>query len=240
MNRNLLGAMATIAIVVLVSSCKATNQRPKLHELETNPHQIQTTNTKQAIPIHLSIGSFDPLSEKSPTAISDEFIINKYEEDENGYYILQFKGPVLQQWKDDVIDARASFFDYIPQFAFLIRMNSQTFKTVREMDSVRWLGIYQPAYRIAPDLITALPGNDSRPIEVILSVFRGEDISAISTKLGQLGGEIVQISENKEKLKLKIPVNRLPSLSRLTGVKYIEKVSEFKTFPSIKKKGRGE
>lgn len=241
MNKNLFGVMAVMSIVAVTLNCKATNQQPKPHVLETKPHQIQNqtpaANRKQTIPIHLSIGSFDPLSEKSPNIISQELIISKYEENERGYFILQFKGPVLQQWKDEVMKAGASFFDYIPQFAFLIRMSSQNCKTVREMDSVRWVGIYQPAYRIAPDLIATLPENESRPIDIIMTVFKGEDISAISMKVGQLGGEIMQISDLKEKLRLKMPLNKIPSLSRLTGIKYIEKVPEFKILPNIKKKG---
>lgn len=244
MNENLFGVMAVIALVAVTLNCKATNQQPKPDVLETKAHQIQNqtpaTNPKQIIPIHLSTGSFDPLSEKGPTILSQELIIPKYEENESGYYILQFKGPVLQQWKDEVMKAGVSFFDYIPQFAFLARMSSQSCKTVREMDAVRWVGIYQPGYRIAPDLIATLPENDSRPIDIIMTVFRGEDISAISMKIGQLGGEIMQISDLKEKLRLKMPLNKIPSLSRLNGIKYIEKAPEFKFFPNIKKKGGGE
>jgi hypothetical protein len=244
MNENLFGVMAVVTIAAVSLNCKATNQQPKPDVLETKPHQIQNqtpaTNPTQTIPIHLSIGSFDPLSEKSPTIISQELIIPKYEGNENGYYIIQFKGPVLQQWKDEVMKAGVSFFDYIPQFAFLIRMNSQSFKTVRKMDAVRWVGIYQPAYRISPDLIATLTENDSRPIDIIMTVFKGEDISALSMKVGQLGGEIMQISDLKEKLSLRMPLNKIPSLSRLTGIKYIEKVPEFKLFPNIKKKGGDE
>ena len=244
MNENLFGLMAVIAIVAVTLNCKATNQQPKQDVLETKPHQIQNQipaiNPTQTIPIHLSIGSFDPLSDKSPTIFSPELIILKYEENEIGYYILQFKGPVLQQWKNEVMQAGVSFFDYIPRFAFLIRMSSQSLKTVREMDTVRWVGVYQPAYRIAPDLIATLPENDSRPIDIIMTVFKGEDISALSMKVGQLGGEIMQISDLKEKLSLKMPLNKIPSLSRLTGIKYIEKVPEFKIFPNIKKKGGHE
>ena len=120
MNKNLFGVMVVFAIIVVLLSFKATNRRPKPHELEINPHQIQNPtsatnrNLKQTIPIHLSIGSFDPLSENSPTTIARELIIQNYEESENGCYILQFKGAVLQQWKDEVITDRASFFDYTP------------------------------------------------------------------------------------------------------------------------------
>jgi hypothetical protein len=86
MHTNLVGVMVAFAIVVVLLSCKAANRPPKPHELEIHPHQIQhqppsaKTNPKQTIPIHLSLGSFDPLLEESPAFISTESLIQSYEE----------------------------------------------------------------------------------------------------------------------------------------------------------------
>jgi hypothetical protein len=49
-----------------------------------------------------------------------------------------------------------------------------------------------------------------------------------------------QWSETNKKLRLKIPTNKIGSLSRLTGIKFIERVPEFKLSPAVKKKGGGQ
>jgi hypothetical protein len=154
---------------------------------------------RKSIPIHLAIGSFDPLSERGSPVLPHELVIEKYSEDEAGYYILQFKGPVLQKWKDAMRSAGACIFDYIPQFAFLVEMNHQTRKLVQAMDSVRWIGIYQPGYRIAPDLRTAPSEKSAQPIELLVSIFREETLSILASEIERLGGEILVAPEGKKK-----------------------------------------
>ena len=119
-NKNLFGVMVAFAIVVQSLSCQAATRLLQSHELETDKDQFQNqkpvtnTNLKQTIPIHLTAGSFDPLSENSPTTFPHDLILQNYAENENGYYILQFRGPERRQWKDEVVSAGVSFFDYMP------------------------------------------------------------------------------------------------------------------------------
>lgn len=192
---------------------------------------------KESVPIHLAIGAFDPLSQTGPVPLPHELTLESYPEDETGYYILQFKGPVLKQWKDAVAATGAVIFDYIPQFAFLVRMDHQTRKAVQAIDSVRWVGIYQPGYRIAPDLMKKLSEKGEQSIELIVSVFKGEDVSGLKSKIKSLGGKIIEISRRGEKIKLAISSNGIGNLVRLSGVRYVERVPEFKLSPTnIKRK----
>jgi hypothetical protein len=158
-----------------------------------------------SVPIHLAIGSFDPLSEAGPIALPSELTLIGYPEGKAGYYILQFKGPILEKWK----------------------------KAVLEADPIRWIGIYQPGYRIAPGLWPTNSGNNDLPVEVIVSVFKGEDVLGLASEMRRLGGEIVQVSETGERLRLRISLKRIPALSRLTGIKWIERMPEIKILPSI-------
>jgi hypothetical protein len=194
---------------------------------------------KESVPIHLAIGAFDPLSQTGPPPLSHELTLERYPEEETGYYILQFKGPVLKQWKDAVAATGAAIFDYIPQFAFLVRMDHQTRKAVQAIDSVRWVGIYQPGYRISPDLMKKLSEKGEQSIELIVSVFKGEDVSGLKSKIKSLGGKIIKISRGGEKIRLAISSNEIADLVRLSGVRYIERVPEFKLSPT-NIKGRAE
>jgi hypothetical protein len=219
------------------------SQSTKAHEKKSDKYRTSNQTTRKisemgkSIPIHLAVGSFDPLSEGGVPSLPDELTLQSYREDETGYYILQFTGPVLEKWKEEVVSAGASLFDYIPQFAFIVEMDQQTRNALQTMDSVRWIGIYQPGYRIAPDLLVTISEKRDRPIELVLSVFEGESVSTLTSKIERLGGEILLVSQRKEKFRVKIPINRITSVSRLTGIKYIEKAPQFKLSPNIKYQG---
>jgi hypothetical protein len=143
----------------------------------------------------------------------------------------------LQKWKEELASAGVDIFDYIPQFAFLVKMDSLSRRMVEAMDAVRWFGIYQPGYRIAPDLMGMLSQKADRPIKVMVSVFRGEDASALRAAMERLGGDNFEVSRGGERVRLLISSNRIGDLARLSGVRYIEKVPEFKLSPTNKKRG---
>ena len=192
---------------------------------------------KESVPIHLSIGTFDPLSQNGPPPLPHELTLERYPEDETGYYILQFRGPVLKQWKDAVAATGAVIFDYIPQFAFLVRMDHQTRKAIQAIDPVRWVGIYQPGYRISPDLLKKLSEKGEQSIELIVSFFEGEDMSGLKSKIKTLGGRIIETSRAEGKIRLAISSNEITDLVWLSGVRYVERVPEFKLSPTRIREG---
>jgi hypothetical protein len=145
----------------------------------------------------------------------------------------------LQKWKEEVAEAGVSIFDYIPQFAFVVKMDNQSRRAVEAMDSVRWVGIYQPGYRIAPDLMGMQSEKEGREIKIIVSVFKGEDASVLRGAMERLGGENFEVSRGGEMMRLLIPGNKIGDIARLFGVRYIERAPEYKLFPThTKKRGK--
>ena len=206
---------------------------------EKNSQSAETSvSTKEPVLICLAIGSFDPLFQASPVGLPQELTLQGYPGDGTGYYIVQFKGPVLQKWKEEVSAAGVDIFDYIPQFAFVVKMDNQSIRAVEAMESVRWVGIYQPGYRIAPDLMGMLSEKEGRAIKVIVSVFKGGDASVLRGAMERLGGQNFEVSRGGEMMRLMIPGNKIGDLARLSGVRYIERVPEYKLFPTGKKRGK--
>jgi hypothetical protein len=237
-----------LVVLFLVSSilgCAEPNEalKSKKAEADKSREHIQAApremSTQESLQIHLAIGSFDPLIEASPVELPSDLTVQAYPEGEAGYYILQFRGPVLQQWKKELVAAGVVIFDYIPQFAFLVRIDHQALPSVEAMDSVRWVGIYQPGYRIAPDLRSKLEEKENQSIELVLSIFKGEDISILRSRLERLGAQSIEMAPGEKKIKLVIASNRIDDLARLSGIRYIEKLPEFKLSPAyIKKRGK--
>lgn len=115
---------------------------------ETNPNRLAQNEAKEGKSILLRLGRthFDPLT-RPPEQKEGIEQIQTYKRGKTGYYIVQFDGPVENSWKEALKDTGVDIFDYIPDFAFIVRMDSKEEDTVRALPHVRWLGIYQPSYR---------------------------------------------------------------------------------------------
>ena len=101
------------------------------------------------IPIYLKAYTFTP-AEKQLPALPDDLAIDQFGPGENGYYIMQFRGPVEESWKARFEAMGVEFLEYIPDFAFKVRMNADLVSEVGVAPQVNWLGVFQPAYKIAP------------------------------------------------------------------------------------------
>lgn len=74
----------------------------------------------------------------------------QYRDDETGYYIVQFSGPIYGPEKDWLEAQGAKIHFYIPNYGFVISLKNQAQKNaILANPAVNWLGIYQPAYKIS-------------------------------------------------------------------------------------------
>ncbi len=98
--------------------------------------------------IHLQGGSFNPSQGEKPD-LPPGLTISGYAQGVRGYYLVQFNGPVQQAWKDALTAEGAELLDYIPDFAFKVRMNPAQAARVDDLGSVAWVGLFQPAYKLS-------------------------------------------------------------------------------------------
>ena len=74
--------------------------------------------------------SFDPLAERCELPVS--LTVDGYEGG-YGYYLIQFKGPIQDEWKKAVERAGAELLWYLPQYAFISRVQADRVDEVRDM-----------------------------------------------------------------------------------------------------------
>jgi uncharacterized repeat protein (TIGR01451 family) len=116
--------------------------------------------------LHLSAtGTFDPL-QANPN-IPTQLTYTPLQVSETDTYIVQFTGPVRSEWKQAVIDAGGQLGDYLPDYAFLAYLDVKAKATVEPLSFVRWIGPYQPAYKLAPDVDTDY--EDTRSYRILLA-----------------------------------------------------------------------
>ena len=177
-----------------------------------------------SIELKLQAGAFDPLA-GTPDLPANLRLTAAAAEDTD-YYLVQFTGPILPEWKLDLEQAGATLLDYVPQFAFVARMDKAMAGKITALPEVRWVGVYQPAYRLDTTLDkplnTALPGETSR---VVVRAFTGESGSRLRTQLKALGAMIiaeVPDSGGGPQFKLDLPTTALANAASLNGVAWIE------------------
>jgi serine protease AprX len=127
--------------------------------------------------LRLKYATFDPL--QGEPQIDSALRADAYPGTGEGAYIVQFRGPVQGAWKDQVRALGGRVMDYLPDYAFLVWMDSAVQKRVAALDAVRWVGLYQPAYKLSPNL------DRTKPIYRVV-LFEGADLGAVAGRLAGL------------------------------------------------------
>ena len=72
------------------------------------------------------------------------------------HYIVQFIGPTKEEWKEEIIKKGGAIGDPLPSSSFVVEMDAKTLNNVSNLPFVRWLGHYDPSYRLAANLLKSV------------------------------------------------------------------------------------
>jgi len=212
----IIAILTLLSVIVFASSPNASSQHPDM-------------SLKNKDVIFLKNAHFDTTivpTSKVPSSIS-----NTSTDITNDYYIVQFRGHIKEEMKQSVKNTGAMFFDYVPNNAFIVNMNSSVKSQVETMDIVQWVGPYQPAYKIshvfsASSISTATTtisdeDEDDDVSNIIVMLFDSKHNAQISSEIENLGGEIVDNAG--EIMRVRIGTSMLSDIASMTGVSWIEK-----------------
>lgn len=140
-------------------------------------------NQAEAASIRLKAGQFTPSLGES-LQIRPGLAISQYAQGQRGYYLVQFAGPVQESWKAEVTAVGAELLNYVPDFAFKVRMTPVEAAQVEALNNVAWVGIYQPAYKLDPTL--KREGTNLYRVRIENGVSTGEVMAAIARSGAQI------------------------------------------------------
>jgi len=139
-------------------------------------------------PIRLKAGILIPGQADSVSAAGGP-TISGYASGQRGYYIVQFQGPVEQAWKDQVAAAAgAELLGYLPDYAFKVRMTPEQAAQVGQLGAVSWVGLFQPAYKLSPQVRAA----SAAPQLLRVQIEQGADTAATTEAVVQTGAQLLQ------------------------------------------------
>ena len=180
-------------------------------------------------PIRLRTGVFFPAAgQKSDNPA--ELTIEQLPTAGLGYYLVQFTGPVQEAWKEQVTKAGGTIFDYIPDFAFVVRMDDAVRTAVAVLPEVAWIGPFQPAYKLSPDL-----AGRTGLLDLVIQTFPDTALTDLSGQMAASarGLRTASASEAGGLLRVQVDAAQLEALAKIPGVRWIEPFYERVLFNDV-------
>ncbi|MFO7651710.1 MAG: S8 family serine peptidase [bacterium] len=160
--------------------------------------------------------SFDPLA--SGPNLPEDLTVAQYD-GAYGYYIVQFPGPVRPEWKAAVGAEGADLLWYLPNYSFIARVRNDRAAAIAALPEVRWLGAYQPAYKLLTGLL-----DHTGPQDLIVVFHKAENAYELLNTLGALGARamVPEFNEWNNSVRLTVDASRITDIVRLPGVFWVE------------------
>ncbi len=160
--------------------------------------------------IRLQAATFDPLRLPALSAASVAPGVSTW--------IVQFNGPVLPAWKTAVEQAGAALYGYLPDNAFIARMDVTVMTRVQVLPFVRWIGPYRVSYRLAQSLDTGIQGR------YLVQTIPGMNLTNVATAIRSLGGTVSGQADSGYAgyVEIALDPSQVSALAALDGVLWIE------------------
>ncbi|HET9887811.1 MAG TPA: S8 family serine peptidase, partial [bacterium] len=148
--------------------------------------------------------------------------------DERIGLLVQVEAPCRQEWIGLLERAGAKIQFYVPNYAFLVRVQAKDRKAIEALPFVTWTGLYHPAYRISGQ--TAMSSRTGRG-EYQALLFDDGDLADVIRQIQFLGGEIEDSSDNgiNKIVRFKVDRVRMEQVAAHNDVQWIEPREHFTT-----------
>jgi hypothetical protein len=145
-----------------------------------------------------------------------------------GLYIVQFVGPIKDAWLNNLKSTGADVVSYVSNNAYVVRCDARSAALVSRMKdqdpNVQWVGDYQPAFKMAPEMAAARAKGDSSFVQVTVQVLGGPDGDEVADNLRNNSRQFINETRvmNYRNITVIIPASQLTALANNDGVFAIE------------------
>lgn len=142
----------------------------------------------------------------------------------NQVFIVQFQTQVLDEYLQGLKAAGATLSYYLPNNAYIVEMDQRTLSQVQQLPFVRWVGLYQPAYRLETDLehslLNARVGTQRYNIQTYH--YGPAQKNRLVKRIIAIGGQIDQNVPEGYTIQATLSPNQLAEVASLNEVFFID------------------
>ena len=201
---------ASLFIIIFVYFI--TNEH-KQNQKNTTP--VQNVSIPDNFKITLSTATID--TRKQDININD---ILKSEPAAINLFIVQFDGPILEQWKSNV-SKYGYIIGYVPNNGLIVRTQTKNINVIKNIQHIQWLGYFQPNYKYYKNLLNS-KDPEQKIVLTILTTPQG-NIKEIITGIEKVGGKTTgNYIKNGGNLEIEIANGKIPDIAEIKDVTWIE------------------
>ncbi|MDP2807955.1 MAG: S8 family serine peptidase, partial [bacterium] len=151
--------------------------------------------------------------------------------DETTYYIVQFNGPIQESWRKGLEADGAEIMFYLPQNAFVVRMNETIrAKVANAKSNIGYTGLFQPAYKISDRAVSRASNAKGGTFRAAILVFSPEDLAATVSQVEAIVGRKIFMKSEIEwapgkwnkKIFVDVTKDQMTALANAKGIYWIE------------------
>lgn len=168
--------------------------------------------------LHLKYGTFDPLL-GSPM-VAEALLAGV----DTNLYIVQYPFAFTDAERQALRAAGATLLQALPQNAIVVRMTAATAAAVATLPDVRWVGAYQPAYRLEAELLTEIAKGQvpTRRYNLVM-VDKRNDKAALQAKLAGIGARNLEVLNDSILFRADMTGAQLLQAARFDEVLWIDR-----------------
>lgn len=178
-----------------------------------------TRTVQPSYELGLRYAHFDPLINipDTPTILTAG--------DDTHLYIVQFVTQPLEEFKNAITSLGGNVRKYVAQYSYIVEMSGTVKQQVESLPYVRWVGPYQPAYRLEEFMLENLDNaNQMYPLQHYnLQVFTIEQKQIVANKITSIGGIIEKADAGKYLVEATLTPEQLFNVVRWDEINFIDR-----------------
>ena len=209
----------TVALAILVIGL-VTGPAPARQDVRLSADQEEPVREE----IKLRFATFDPVVD-GPPRIPDPLGAPAGAD----VYLVQLTTEPRDEHKARINELGAEFFFYVPDHAYIVRMDDEAREAVENLPFVRWVGAYHPAYKLEEELVERLtepPDVEAAQIPrySIMVLQRGaETQGVVAEEVKRLGGTVDSATKQGFRLEASLDDAQLLEVARLGEILFIDR-----------------
>lgn len=149
---------------------------------------------------------------------------------ESGLYLVQFTGPITEEFKSAVVKKGVELGDYIPEYSFLAKMSTETAEQIQKLSFVKYVARFNPYYKISKEFkdkngSLLSEKNGQKKVRVRIKSFNGKAMNRVAEKISSFGFNMFKCGANF--VESQINLTHLVELALDDDITYIDLVPEF-------------